>query len=184
LDPQRVFLSLGSNLGDRLSRLAAAVDLLRGTLEDLRVSSIFETEPLYLLEQPKFYNIVVSGTTRLPPRDLLHRVLAIEAGLGRNRTGAVPKGPRPIDIDILLYGARVVEEMDLRIPHPGLPERRFVLAPLAELAPDLRDPVTGQAYAKLLADLPGQGVAIVGPWEYTLCLPEHDREPPGRKAEL
>lgn len=179
-----MFLSLGSNLGDRLARLAAAVNLLSGALEDLRVSSIYETEPLYLLEQPKFYNIVVSGLTRFSPGDLLNRVLAIEVELGRNRTGAVPKGPRPIDIDILLYGAQVFEASDLRIPHPGLPERRFVLAPLTELAPDLRDPVTGQAYAEMLAGLPRQGVAIVGPWEYTLCVPEHDRNPPGRKAEL
>lgn len=146
---------------------------------------MYETDPLYFTDQPRFYNIAVTGRTALPPRRLLEKALAIEVELGRRREGAPAKGPRPIDIDVLLYGGRVIREEGLCVPHPGLPERRFVLEPLLELEPRLRDPVSGTAYADLLAGLPPQGVAIVRPWAYTRGTePEHDRGHPGREAEL
>jgi 2-amino-4-hydroxy-6-hydroxymethyldihydropteridine diphosphokinase len=181
---RKVFLSLGSNLGDRLASLAKAVELLRGPLEQVRVSSVYETAPLYLTDQPRFLNIVVSGRTRLPPDALLQAAQAIEGELGRRRAGSVPKGPRPIDIDILLYGRQVIRQPDLVVPHPGLGERRFVLEPLLELEPGLHDPQGGAALARALENLPPQGVDRVGTWEYTLSLPGHDHGSPRREAEL
>jgi 2-amino-4-hydroxy-6-hydroxymethyldihydropteridine diphosphokinase len=181
---QQVFLSLGSNLGDRLGFLARAVGRLGECLRELRVSSVYETAPLYLVSQPRFLNIVVAGLTRLAPRALLARALAIEAALGRDRAAGIPKGPRPIDIDLLLYADRLVARTDLRIPHPGMLERRFVLEPLLELEPELRDPASGIRLAESLARLPVQGVDRVGPWDYTLSLPGHERGHPRRKAEL
>lgn len=180
----QVFLSLGSNLGDRLVFLAQAVQRLQGCLRGLRVSSVYETAPLYLTAQPRFLNIVVTGLTRLAPRALLLRALAIEEALGRDRGTGTPKGPRPIDIDLLLYADRLIAEPDLRVPHPGLLERRFVLEPLLELEPELRDPAGGRLLAETLAALAAQGVDRVAPWDYTLCLPGHERRRPRRKAEL
>jgi 2-amino-4-hydroxy-6-hydroxymethyldihydropteridine diphosphokinase len=181
---KQVFLSLGSNLGDRLAFLAEAVSRLGQHLRELRVSSVYETAPLYLTSQPRFLNIVVAGRTRLPPRGLLSGALAIEEALGRDRAASGPKGPRAIDIDLLLYADRLIAEPDLRVPHPGMRERRFVLEPLLELEPELRDPASGLRLAELLAGLPDQGVDRLGLWDYTLCLPEHERRHPRRKAEL
>ncbi len=182
---EQVFLSLGSNLGDRLGFLRRAVALLARDLRELRVSSVYETAPLYYASQPRFLNIAVAGLTRLPPRKLLARALAIERRLGRRRDpGGPPKGPRPIDIDLLLYGGRILAEPDLSLPHPGLKERRFVLEPLLELEPGLRDPSSGLPLAEALSRLPDQGVDRVGPWEYTLSLPGHEPEHPRREAEL
>jgi len=168
---RKVYLSLGSNLGDRLGSLSRAVALLRGSLRQLRVSSVYETAPLYLTDQPRFLNVVVAGRTGLSARALLVAAQAIERQLGRRRELGVPKGPRPIDVDILLYGSRLISEPDLTVPHPGLKERRFVLEPLLELEPRLRDPAGGGALARVLEGLPAQGVDRVGPWEYTLSLP-------------
>ena len=181
---QQVFLSLGSNLGDRLALLADAVGRLGRHLRQLRVSSVYETAPLYNTSQPRFLNIVVAGATRLSPRELLAAAQAIEQALGRDRAASGPKGPRPIDIDLLLYGDRLVREPGLSIPHPGMRERRFVLEPLLELEPRLRDPASGLPLAEALAGLPGQGVDRVGPWDYTRSEPEHGRGHPRRKAEL
>ena len=167
---RKVYLSLGSNLGDRLGLLSRAVAQLRGPLTGVRVSSVYQTAPLYVTDQPRFLNIVVAGRTRLSARALLQASQAIENALGRRRGGGVPKGPRPIDIDILLYGSEVISEPDLVVPHPGLKERRFVLEPLLELEPGLRDP-GGEALVGVLKSLPAQGVDRVGPWEYTLSLP-------------
>lgn len=179
----RVYLSLGSNLGDRAGNLREAVRELSSVLEDLRVSSVYETEPLYLREQPRFLNIAAAGSCRLSPQGLLERIHGIEALLGRDRNREVPKGPRPIDIDILLYGELTVDTPTLQIPHPGLRERQFVLIPLLEIDPTLRDPRSGEPYAavsRVLAEARppgagagkgGQGVYIFGPWAYT--------DPPG-----
>ncbi len=182
---QQVFLSLGSNLGDRLAFLSQAVRWIARDLGELRVSSVYETDPMYNTSQPRFLNIAVAGFTRLSPRELLERALAIEQALGRDRTtGGAPKGPRPIDIDLLLYAGRIVSEPDLQLPHPGLRERRFVLEPLLELEPQLRDPASDRPLAEALARLPDQGVDRVGPWEYTRSEPEHERGHPRREAEL
>ena len=181
---KQVFLSLGSNLGDRLAFLAEAVSRLGQYLRELRVSSVYETAPLYFTSQPRFLNIVVAGRTRLPPRRLLSSALTIEEALGRDRAASGPKGPRPIDIDLLLYADLLIAEPDLRVPHPGMRERRFVLEPLLELEPLLRDPADGLPLAESLARLPGQGVDRVGPWDYTRFEPEHGRGHPRRKAEL
>jgi 2-amino-4-hydroxy-6-hydroxymethyldihydropteridine diphosphokinase len=180
----RVFLSLGSNLGDRKLHLVQAVTCLQSLLEDVKVSSLYETAPLELVDQPRFLNIVVRGWTHLAPRTLLDRTLAIESRLGRDRQTGVPKGPRVIDIDLLLFAEQVIDEPFLQVPHPRMRSRRFVLQPLLELDPGLRHPATGQPLALSLEQLGDQGVYILGPWEYTLAVPEHDCGHPGRETKL
>ena len=165
----RVFLSLGSNLGEKKKNLRDAVKHLQNLLENLKVSSIYETLPLYVTEQPKFLNVVVRGFTQLPPSDLLNEVLIIEQKVGRNRRNSIPMGPRIIDIDILLYGERKINDENLVIPHPKIAERQFVLIPLLELDPGIRNPVTGEGYSKALHTLgpQNQGVYTFSVWDYT-----------------
>ena len=152
-----VYLGLGSNIGDREALLQSALDALnRPDLRLRRASSLYETEPVGLRDQRWFLNLAAEFETDLFPRQLLHRIQRIEKQLGRKRI--VVNGPRTIDIDILLYGSFVVKTDELEIPHPRYRERRFTLAPLAELQPDLRDPVTGQSMSELLAALRGQTV--------------------------
>ena len=122
----------------------------------LRTSSIWETEPRDVRDQPWFLNQVVEVESDLLPRQLFQRIQRIEREMGRQRR--TPKGPRLIDIDILLYGNAVVKSDDLEIPHPHMTERRFVLAPLAELAPDLRHPVSRRSIRELLAEVAEQSV--------------------------
>ena len=155
-----VYLGLGSNIGDREAQLRAAIERLASNdLRILRVSPIYETEPLELTAQRWFLNLVVEAGTSLFPMQLLARVGRIERALGRVRT--VPNGPRTIDIDILLYGASVVHSQKLEIPHPRMAERRFVLAPLADLNPDLRHPVTRKTVKEMLERAPEQAVRRV-----------------------
>ncbi len=179
-----VYLSLGSNLGDRKLHLARAVDCLQGLLTELKVSSLYETAPQELVDQPRFLNLAVGGRTDLEPRALLEAILAAESRLGRNRLGAVPKGPRVIDIDLLLFAERIIAEQDLQVPHPRMTGRRFVLEPLLELDPALRHPVSGVPLARSLDRLGEQGVYNLGPWDYTLPEPEHDCGRPGRETEI
>jgi len=149
------YLGLGSNLGDRNANLADAINRLAcDTVRILRTSSIWETAPRDVLDQPWFLNQVVEVESDLLPRQLFQRIQRIEREMGRQRR--MPKGPRLIDIDILLYGNAVVKSDDLEIPHPRMTERRFVLAPLAELAPDLRHPVSKHTVRELLAEVAGQ----------------------------
>lgn len=147
-----VYLSLGSNVGDREENLRRALAHLAVLGKVVAVSSFYETEPVELTEQPWFLNAVVSLETEKPPRDLLDALLAIEIAMGRRRIR--PKGPRTIDLDILAYGDQVVREAGLTIPHPALPYRRFVLEPLAEIAPGLIHPVLSKTMRQLKDALP------------------------------
>ena len=152
-----VYLGLGSNLGDREALLKSALDKLQSPkLRLLRVSGLYETEPIGLREQAWFLNMAAEFECDLFPMQLLQRCLRVERELGRKRI--VVNGPRTIDIDIVLFGNSVVKTEDLEIPHPRYRERRFVLAPLTELNPKLRDPVTGQSVTELLSALVGQVV--------------------------
>jgi len=149
------YLSLGSNMGDRKQHLDTALAKLAAPdLRVTRVSSIYETEPVGLTAQRWFLNLAAEIETDLFPMQLLSRVNKIERELGRVRT--VRNGPRTLDIDILLYGKAVVRSVKLEIPHPRMAERRFVLAPLAELVPDLRHPVTNQTMRAMLGSAPSQ----------------------------
>jgi 2-amino-4-hydroxy-6-hydroxymethyldihydropteridine diphosphokinase len=152
-----VYLSLGSNLGDRQANLRAALDKLAGLGEVTAVSACYETEPLEYLAQPWFLNCAVAMTTDLMPRQFLASLQKIEHQMGRKRT--VAKGPRVIDLDILLFGSSVVDTPQLTIPHPAMHERRFVLEPLAEIAPEVRHPVFKRTIRELRDALPpGQQV--------------------------
>lgn len=160
--PELAYLSLGSNLGDRSANLCDAITRLSEAGKVKTVSSFYETEPVDLLEQPWFLNCVVALETDSPPPALLKIALTIEATMGRWRKG--DKGPRKIDIDILLFGNRVIDEPGLRIPHPAMHRRRFVLAPLAEIAPQALHPVLKRTAQEMLAALPpGQSVRRLGP---------------------
>jgi 2-amino-4-hydroxy-6-hydroxymethyldihydropteridine diphosphokinase len=144
------YLSLGSNLGDRAAHIESA--LARLAEENVRIvkrSSFYETEPVEFLAQGWFLNIAVEAETELMPRQLLRVIRNIERELGRKRI--VRSGPRTIDIDILLFGANIMNAADLEIPHPRMTERRFVLVPMAEIAPTLRHPVMRLTMAELLA---------------------------------
>ena len=143
---QTVYLSIGSNLGDREKNLAFAYNNLNLVLKNIKSSSLFKTEPIYNTEQPEFLNAVFSGETELGAYELLEYIHTLEDKAGRDRAKAGWKGPRPLDIDILLYGDTISDDPVLTLPHPGIKERGFVLIPLAEIAPDLADPVTGENY--------------------------------------
>lgn len=148
-----VYLSLGSNVGDRAGNIAQAIGALgaRGVRVE-RQSSLYETEPVELREQPWFLNCVVEAETELMPRQLMNALLEIERDMGRTRR--TPKGPRLIDMDILFFGASVIRTAELEIPHPRMAERRFVLVPFAEIAPEARHPTLQKSVAQLLAETP------------------------------
>ncbi len=148
------FVGIGSNLGEPERQIAAALEQLAAEdgIELVAVSTLRETEPVGYLDQPSFLNGAAQLETALPPRELLERLLAIEGLLGRVRGEGPRFGPRTIDLDLLLYGEQTIDEPGLTVPHPRLWERRFVLEPLAELAPGLDIPGLGPVQA-LLAEL-------------------------------
>jgi 2-amino-4-hydroxy-6-hydroxymethyldihydropteridine diphosphokinase len=149
MTPLRTYLSLGSNLGDRAANLKAAIAALPSANFHVRkVSSFYETEPVDYLDQPWFLNCVVEGETDSQPIDLLRALRAIESQLGSKK--AFAKGPRLLDIDILLFGDRSLDIPELQIPHHGMLERKFVLAPLAEIAPQLQHPSWPATASELL----------------------------------
>jgi 2-amino-4-hydroxy-6-hydroxymethyldihydropteridine diphosphokinase len=154
----RAFVGLGSNLGERETTLRAAIGRLR-TLPEIEVravSSLRDTEPVGYIDQPRFLNGAVELETALSARSLLGILLELERAFGRDRSTAPPKGPRTLDLDLLLYGDATIDEPLLKVPHPHLHERRFVLEPLAELDPDLDIPGHGSVQA-LLAGLDSAG---------------------------
>jgi len=147
-------IALGSNLGDRAATLQSAIQQLWQLGTVTAVSSFYETDPVGYLDQPQFLNAAALLETTLPPLELLESLLAIERAFGRHRSATVPKGPRTLDLDLLLYGDQVLDTPTLTLPHPAMHERRFVLAPLAEIAPHLRHPVLRRTMRELLLDLP------------------------------
>src|SRR3990172_2347239 len=150
--PITVYLSLGSNEGDRLDNLRRACAALEARdIRLRRASSVYETEPVDMREQTWFLNCVIEAETSLPPLRLLYEIEQIETELGRKRSQ--PKGPRTIDLDILLYGNSVIRETSLVVPHPELHKRRFVLVPLREIAPSLKLPLFDRTPEQLVPEL-------------------------------
>ena len=147
----QAFVGLGSNLGDREGTLRAAVGRLRALPQTrvVAVSKLRDTEPVGYLEQPRFLNGAVKLETRLSAHALLDALMELERRFGRDRTAYPPQGPRTLDLDLLLYGGETIAEPGLEVPHPRLHERRFVLEPLADLAPALEVPGKGQVQTLL-----------------------------------
>jgi 2-amino-4-hydroxy-6-hydroxymethyldihydropteridine diphosphokinase len=160
------YLGLGANLGDRLANLRLALRRLQTLARLEEVSSLYETQPQGVTDQPLFLNAVCRVATGLEPPALLRFLKNVEWEIGR-RPGGQTWGPRPIDLDILLYDNRVVDTPDLKVPHPRLPERAFVLLPLCELAPELRPPQLRRTMKELLASVGEKGVRRIAPrgWE-------------------
>ena len=154
---QRVYLSLGSNLGERAKNLQDAIAALRKAGVDVtRISSMYETEPVDYLDQPWFVNIAVEAETELAPAALLRVLREIEEQMGSKKI--IAKGPRLIDTDILLYGDEVIDTPELQIPHSRMHLRRFVLEPLAEIAPNLQHPVLRMKVSEMLAQMPDKSI--------------------------
>ena len=171
-----VYIGLGANVGNRLANLRLALARMRTFARLEAVSRLYETAPVGLEQQPSFLNAACCVTTGLEPAALFRFLKNLEAEIGR-RPGGPQWGPRPIDLDILLYGERVVETDDLRIPHPRLAERGFVLAPLCDMAPELRHPLLCKTMRDLLDAVGEVGVKVVaaGGWETVTSPPSECR---------
>ncbi|TXT47804.1 MAG: folK [Spirochaetes bacterium] len=168
---ETIWLGLGSNLGDRLENIEQAKALLASEVEIEALSGYWESKARYVENQPDFLNAVMRGRTALSPHALLRFIHGVETALGRNREASMPKGPRTIDIDILIYGQEVLDDADLVIPHPGMKERHFVLLPLMQIDPDLLDPATGKAFRDYLAGISFQGIYPVSTGGYDAIHP-------------
>jgi 2-amino-4-hydroxy-6-hydroxymethyldihydropteridine diphosphokinase len=159
----KVFLSLGSNLGNKIKILSDAVNMLLNELSGIRCSSIYETKPLYFDSQPYFYNMAVSGNTELNTDNLFKLTSGIEKLLGRNRNKEIKNGPRYIDIDILLFNDLCIKTDKLIIPHPRIEERLFVLVPLKEIDENLVNPLNGRLFSSLIDNLKEQEITKISP---------------------
>jgi 2-amino-4-hydroxy-6-hydroxymethyldihydropteridine diphosphokinase len=167
VEAEYVVLGLGSNKShgslDSRNILRELMPALGELLREMRASSLYETKPLYVANQPVFINAAAAGFYPAGPRDLLEAVHRLERLFGRDRAGERRWGARSLDIDILLFGGRIVADAPvLEIPHPRLKERRFALEPLLELVPHALEPGTGMAYRRICGSLPDQGVEILG----------------------
>jgi 2-amino-4-hydroxy-6-hydroxymethyldihydropteridine diphosphokinase len=157
ITPETVFLSLGSNVGDRERNLRAAIVALPAAgIMIKKVSSLYETEPVDYLDQPWFLNCVVQGTTTVPAVELLHTLREMERRMGSKKL--IARGPRRIDLDILLYGRQTIDTPALQVPHPRMLTRRFVLEPLAEIAADATHPSWSGTAADELKSLPDRSI--------------------------
>ncbi len=156
-----IFLSLGSNLGNRSGNLRTAIDALTKKVQPMAESSIYETEPWGYSDQPKFLNMVLKGETELTPQDLLAYLKSTESSLGRKETFRF--GPRLLDIDILFYDQLVMNTPSLIIPHPRIAERAFVLTPMAEISPDFIHPVLGISIAQLKTNVDNSSIKLYQP---------------------
>ena len=152
-----VVLGLGSNRGDSRLIIYNAISILKQELENLISASLYKTDPLYVVDQNKFINTAVSGYYKGTPRDLLYYISYVEARFGRDRSRERRWGERILDIDILLFEDKIINEKDLIIPHLMLKERRFALEPLLEILPDATEPGTGISYKDICNALPDQG---------------------------
>ena len=153
-----VYLGVGSNMSEREKNIFNAQKQVETILSDFRRSSIYETEPMYQEDQPRFLNCVFRGLTLVGPLELLGKLHDIERNAGRYRGSSEPNGPRPLDLDILLFGKRIIDSEELVVPHPRMNERAFVLVPLTELDPLLCDPKTGIRYTDLAVGLTRKGI--------------------------
>ena len=158
----RAYLGLGSNVGDSAAIIRAAFASLETFLALSRLSRLWRTKAMYVTDQADFVNAAAMGETALSPRELLTAINSVETSFGRDRGSERFKGPRSLDIDILLYDDLVLREPDLVIPHAALRERQFALEPLLDLDPSLCDPLSGEPYAVVLASLPPQGIYLLG----------------------
>jgi 2-amino-4-hydroxy-6-hydroxymethyldihydropteridine diphosphokinase len=157
----KVFLSLGSNLGDRRANLKKALRLLGDNIEVAEVSSVYDTEPVGVGEQPRFLNMICCINTDIGPLQLLSLVKGIESDMGRNLN--LVDAPRMIDIDIIFYGDAIMDSPELTVPHTRMRERAFVLIPFAEIAPEVVHPVTGERVDEMVARVEGkEGVVVKG----------------------
>jgi 2-amino-4-hydroxy-6-hydroxymethyldihydropteridine diphosphokinase len=161
-DATIVYLALGSNLGDRRTNLSAAIERLREQVAVEALSALYETEPAYVTDQPRFLNAALRGRTALAAPALLAFAKQVERELGR--AAGQRYGPRLVDIDLLLYGQQTIDTPELTVPHPRMAERPFVLAPLAEIAPGLVPPGWGESVGARAATVRGHGdvIAVVG----------------------
>ena len=163
-----VYIGVGSNIGNREENIAKAFLALKKCFLSLETASLYESKPLYYENQPDFLNTVFKGIIQeeKTPEQLLSLVLETENSLGRERDEVLPKGPRNIDLDILLFGNHVINKKNLIIPHPGIIERAFVLLPLLELDKSLKNPVTGQKYDNFLNSLATEGIYFYKSYRY------------------
>ena len=176
---EKIFLGLGSNLGNREKNIINAVDEISGLVNQLDCAPLYETKPWGVEEQPLFLNTAVSGEYDREPSDLLDAIMNIEKKLGRNRENEVRWGPRVIDIDILLFGKRIIHSEPLVVPHPRLKERMFVLLPLLDLEPQAVEPGTGLRYSSFMQESEAQGIYLADSTSYNIrrC---HDQKKYGK----